>query len=234
MLALFARLERDQPTSELADNLLLRGAVLLEAMHDKEADEAAIRLLAKSETAHPDAATALDVMDLHVKLLRRQGRIADEAKVLQRIVETFETSYVFASYVGSVHRDAFACLIELHRGPLLNLGKAEAYARRLPEILHHPLDLPKYLMTVAEIQEQRGNPAGAIATCRSLLEHMQQRADMMVANDRRICDESATAEVRESCRQEIAGFKPIESKDERRARDMITRLQAQLATRGRP
>ncbi len=224
MLRLFDRLETAQPDSELADNLLFRGAVLLEAQHTVAADEAAVRLLERNEARHAEASTIMDSRDLHVKLLRRLGRLKEEAVVLQTIVETYETSYVFASYAGQTHKDASARLVELYRGPLKNLERAENYARHLPTMLHHPLELPKYMMTLAEIQEERGNLRAAIATCKELLATMGKRQEVMRANDRRICTESGSRDEQQQCLAEIAKFEPILSRDEKRALETIARL----------
>jgi hypothetical protein len=107
-------------------------------------------------------------------------------------------------------------------------------------MLHHPLELPKYMMTIAEIQEERGNLTGAIQTCRDLLAEMKGRRVKMRENDRRICDESGKEEERKSCRDAIEAWQPIVGKDEVRAQETIVRLQAQLqqakasGTRGTP
>jgi tetratricopeptide (TPR) repeat protein len=230
VLKLFAQLERESPQSEVADNLLLRGALLLEPVQTPETDAAALALLEKNERAHPDAGTLMDTLELHARILQRLGRLREEAEVWQRVVETYETSYVFASYVTAAHRAGFDRLIALFRGPLNDLAKAETYARRLPEVLHHPLELPKYYLQVAEIQEARGDFDGAIATARELEEAMRKRWQKMRANDERICDDADAGARREACLSEVRAAEPVVTTAEVKLRELATRL----AARGRP
>lgn len=226
MLALFARLEKANPLSEIADNLLLRSAMLLELDNSKASLTRAVQLLEKHDKLHHDEATLLDALMTRARCLKELGRFKEEAEVLEQVVGTYETSYIFASYAGEDHKVATRRLIELYRkDPLKNLERAEAHARHLPAMLHHPLDLPKMLMVIAEIQEERGDLSGAIATCRELLATVKARQKRMIQEDQRICAESGSAQEQANCRSEIDKFVPIDPREVATAEATIARLQ---------
>lgn len=227
MLTLFERLEKANPLSEIADNLLLRSAMLLELDNTKTSLARAVQLLEKHDKLHRDEATLLDALMTRARCLKELARFKEEAEVLEQVVATYETSYIFASYAGEDHKVATRRLIDLYRkGPLKNLERAEAHARHLPAMLHHPLDLPQMMIVIAEIQEERGDNGGAIATCRGLMATVKARQKRMIQEDQRICSESGSAQEQANCRSEIDKFVPIDPRQVAEAEAMIARLQA--------
>ncbi len=228
VIELFLELEHEAPQSDLADNFLFRAAVLLSELQQPAADLHAIALLERNESLHTGPGTLMDSMQLHAELLHRRGDSAQEAVVLGRIIETYETSYVFASYAGPYHSQAFERIIALYRGPLKDLAKAELYAKQRPNMLHHPLELPQLMMVVADIQEERGHLRDAMHTCEALLAEMAERHVKMHANDQRICQEMEEQAERSRCLKDIEQLTEPEHRDVGRARQTVTRLQAQL------
>ncbi|MSP91400.1 MAG: hypothetical protein EXR79_06300 [Myxococcales bacterium] len=228
IVALLLRLERRDPKSELADNLLLRAATLLEESGNHSALQRATELLDRLERDHAEDATLADGLVLRARAWRKLGQWRLEARDLARIVETFETSYAFASYSLDAHRDAALRLVELYRGPLDDLARAEAHARHLPEMLRRPVRILGYLRLVAELQEQRGDPRGALGTWRELLKTSQWRHEDYLTNDRRICDEEPNPNDKQACRDGISDYKPLELREVGVARAAIVRLEAQI------
>ncbi len=228
MERLFEQLYYVDPHGELADNYLLRGAMLREQEGTLDAQNRALVLLTRLETDYPDAQTVPDAWMLHTKILHKQGRFAEEAVILERVIETYETSHIFASYVLEAHTFAATRLVELYRGPLLNLARAELYARHLPDMLHHPLKLTEYLWTIVQIQEQRGHLQDALATCQEILTTVAERREAMDENDKRICDESETPEMKERCFHDLAEHAPIIPKEVPMAQAKIPELQEKL------
>lgn len=199
ILVLLEKLFLADPGSELADNFLLRSAMLRESEGTRDGQDRALVLLERLETGYPEAQTVPDAWMLHTKILHVQGRFAEEAVLLERLIETYETSHIFASYALEAHKDAAPRLVTLYRGPLKNLERAEAHARHLPEMLKKPAKIFDYLWTVVEIQEERGHFADALATCQELLDTVAFKKADMAENDQRICSESETAEMKERC-----------------------------------
>jgi tetratricopeptide (TPR) repeat protein len=233
MERLFEKLYDADPKGELADNYLLRGAMLREEEGTADGQARALVLLDKLETEFPDAQTLPDAWMLHTKILKKLGRFAEEAVILERVIETFETSHIFASYALTAHTDAALRLIELYRGPLNNLARAELQARHLPEMLHHPVKIYHYLWVVAEIQEARGHLADAIATLQELLQTNQEAQADMAENDTRICDESETAEMKERCFADLAAHPAQDPKEVAMAKAKIAELQEKLKVTAR-
>ena len=232
MERLFEMLYDRDPQGELADNFLLRGAMLREEEGTPDGLARAIVLLTKLEDNFPEAQTLPDAWMLHTKILHKLERFAEEAVLLERVIETFETSHIFASYALEAHKDAASRLIDLYRGPLNNLERAELHARHLPEMLHHPVKIYAYLWTLEQIQEQRGHWSDALATCQEILQTQFEKDADMVENDKRLCDESETPEMKERCLADLAAHPPIEPKEVPLAKAKIVELQAKL--RGAP
>ncbi len=228
MERLFEKLYDADPHSELADNYLLRGAMLREEEGTPDAQQRALVLLTRLETDYPDAQTVPDAWMLHTKILHKLERYAEEAVILERVIETYETSHIFASYALSAHMDAASRLIELYRGPLQNLARAELHARHLPEMLKRPRKIVPYLWTVVSIQEQRGHLQDAMATCRELIQTATDKQADMDENDQRICSESETAEMKERCLHDLAEHPPIAPKEVALAQAKIVELQEKL------
>jgi len=229
MVALFLRMERAAPDSDLADNLLLRAALLLEEDTQSAGWAQAVTLLERYEARHPEDTSYVDAMMAKARLQRKLGRFHDEARGLERVILTYESSYVFASYALDAHKQATERLIELYRsGPLRNLERAEAHARHLPQMLRKPLKILAYLVTIAEIQEERGNLRGAVTTYRDLLATWQRRHADMRENDERICGEEPAA-TRKTCLAQLDRHPPIETREIAHARAAIARLEARLA-----
>ncbi len=228
MIARFLQLEARDVRSEIADNLLLRSAMLLEQEGTPAALQQAAELLERQERDHKDDASIVDCLMTRARIYRKLGHLQREARDLERIVDTFETSYVFASYSFEEQKVAATRLIELYRGPLPNLPRAEHHARNLPDMLRKPLHMPRYLMTLAEVQEARGQPVAAIATYRDVLNHVATRNKDYRQNDRRICGELESTAARDECRQTVDAYEDIEPKECGMAKERIERLQAQL------
>lgn len=231
MLALMRMLEKQDPLSELADNLLLRMAMLLEKDGSPAALEEATQLLERHESTHREDASFIDALMTRARLYGKLGKYKLEARDLERMLETYETSYIFASYAVDAHKDAAVRLIELYRGPLQDLERAEWVARRLPNMLRKPLKMPEYFMTVAAIQEERGQLRAALGTYRELLARIAARAADFRDNDERICREEETAEKRKVCFDDLRSRPPFEPKEADKARAAIARLEAQLKVR---
>ena len=230
MVALLRRLETQAPDTDIADNLLLRAAMLLDLMETPVARREAVTLLERLEKLHPEAQTIVDAMMLHARLERALGNAKAEALELERVVATFETSYNFASYVLSEHTIASLRLIELYRGPLQDLRRAEWHAHNLPEMLKSPLKLPQYMLELAGIQEQKGDLRAALGTCQDVLAYVRDRNEDFAEDDRRICHESETREMRKACLDDLKGRVPVEEKEVRLAHETIERLQTALRT----
>jgi tetratricopeptide (TPR) repeat protein len=228
MERLFEKLHDRDPTGELADNYLLRGAMLRDEEGTPDALDRAVVLLTKLETNFPEAQTLPDAWILHTNILHKQGKFAEEAVLLERVIETFETSHIFASYALEAHKDAASRLVDLYRGTLHNLERAELHARHLPEMLHHPVKIYAYLWTVEQIQEERGHWSDALATCQEILHTELEKRDDMAENDKRICDESETPEMKERCFADLASHPAIEPKEVPMAKAKILELQAKL------
>jgi tetratricopeptide (TPR) repeat protein len=224
-----ADLHARQPKSDLADNLLLRMATLLSEEGSPPSLSRGAELLERLERDHPEAQTLIDALSLRAGLYKRLDRPREEARDLQRIVETYETSYMFASYSLDAHKDACLRLVELERGPLKDLAKAEGHARHLPEMLRRPVRMLGYLKTLAEIQEQRGRTQAALATWQELLRYWQWRHDDYIANDERICREEPNPEDRKACMALIPRKAPVETREVADAREAISRLQGKTA-----
>ena len=228
MMRLFEQLYAADPRGELADNYLLRGAMLRDDEATPEALERALVLLDKLETEFPEAQTLPDAWMLHTKILHQLQRFAAEAVILERVIETYETSHVFASYALTAHTDAASRLIALYRGPLQNLERAELHARHLPEMLKRPRKVLEYLWLVVEIQEQRGHLREALATCKELLAMRDHKRADMAENDKRICAESETSTMRESCERTLADHPPLPAKEVALAEAKMVELEAKL------
>lgn len=228
MVALFARLEKQNPRSEIADNLLLREAMLLETDGGKGSLQTAAELLERLTQEHPEAATYVECLMMRARVYRQLGDLQREARDLERLIDTFETSYVFASYSFSEHKVAALRLIELYRGPLANLPRAEHHARNLPNMLRKPIAMPDYLITLGEVQEQKGDRLAALGTYRSVLTFVEKRNRDYKANDHRICSELPTQEQAEACRREVDSYPDIEPKTCAVARERIAKLEDAL------
>ncbi len=221
--------EAAEPASELADNLLLRVAMLLEHDGRPAQLQQAAQLLERHERDHKEDASLVDALMTRARIYRALGNFKLEARDLERMVQTYETSYVFASYAYDAHKPAAARLIELYLGPLHDLARAEFHARNLPEMLRRPLNMPRYLLALAEIQEQRGNRLEALATYQEVLRFITWRNKDFRANDQRICDEEPQDAERQRCHQQLKEWSTdVEPKEAGQARGQIARLEAEL------
>ncbi len=227
-IALFERMEHADPRSELADNLLLRQAMLLDLEGTPDGWQKAVAVLERQERDHAADATFVDCLMLRSRVYRKLGNLKMEARDLERLVDTFETSYVFASYSVDEHKTASARLIELYRGPLLNLPRAELHARNLPAMLRRPVYMPRYLVTLAEVQEARGQRVTALGTYRDVLSFVTTRNQDYRENDRRICRELPTDGEQHACRQTVDAMSDVEPKECNVARERIARLQDEM------
>jgi len=228
LIAWMLRMERQAPETDIADNLLLRAAMLMDLADTAMARQDAVNLLERLEKLHPEVQTIIDAMMLHARLERALGHAKAEALELERVVATYETSYNFASYVLSEHTLASLRLIELYRGELQDLKRAEWHARNLPEMLRTPLKMPQFMLELAAIEEQRGDLRAAIDTCQDVLAYVRDRNDDFAEDDRRICHESETRDLRKACLEDLKGRAPVEEKEVRLAREMIERLQVAM------
>lgn len=222
-------IEAQDPQSEIADNLLLRAAMLLEQDGRPEMVRQAIALLERHERDHREDPTLVDCLMTRARLYRQLGDPRLEARDLERMINTYETSYVFASYAYDDHKPAAARLVELYRGPLNDLERAEFHAANLPAMLRKPLHMAKYLMLLAEIQEQRGQLLRALGTYREVLRFVAGRNADFRKNDQRICDELPSDTERQACHAELkANSTDVEPREAQQARDQIARLQAAI------
>lgn len=228
MVETFVRLEQRDADSEIADNLLLRSAMLLEQDGRPDALRRAAALLERQEQRHPEDATIMDCLVTRARIYGKLGELKLEARDLERVIRTYETSYIFASYGSSDHRLASLRLVELYRGPLLDLDRAAFHIRNLPEMLRMPVKMPAYLITAAEIEEQKGNRIRAVSTYRSVLAYVTQRNKDFRKNDQRICSEQPTEPERQQCLADIGTFSDVEPKECAIARARIARLQDEL------
>lgn len=233
MLLLFEKLYDAEPKGDLADNFLLRGAMLREEEGSADSLARALVLLETLEANYPEAQTIPDAWMLHTKILHKLERYAEEAVILERLIETYETSHIFASYALEAHKDAASRLVELYRGPLHNLQRAELHARHLPEMLKRPLKILPYMWTVVQLQLEQGHDAQALETCKELLQTAKDKQADMKENDERICSESETAEMREKCFAALAEHPPIVQKEVPLCEQKILELQAKLAAGGK-
>lgn len=217
--------ERARPAGELADNLLLRAAELLSET-GREADDArAIGLLTRLQNAHPTSPALLRGLTLRAGLLAKSGQPADEARTLERIVGTLETSHIVASYIEPDHVRALERLVALYAGPLSNLERAERHAQRLLVAPHDHIRTFEWMASLARIQERRGKRAQATATWKALIAEAARRDADMADNDRRICREGPDQGTRTRCLQAVAAFKPLPVKEVALAREALAKLQ---------
>lgn len=229
MVRAFLAFEAADPNSEIADNLLLRSAMLLEQDGRPSQLQQAAELLERHELHHREDSTRVDALMTRARIYRALGKHKLEARDLEKMVDTYETSYIFASYAYDAHKPAAARLIELYLGPLGDLARAEHHARNLPDMLRRPLHMPRYLITLAEVQEQRGNRVGALATYQEVLRYIAWRNRDFRANDQRICQEEPDAAQRQRCKDELlAHSTDIEPKEANLAKAQIVRLEAEL------
>lgn len=228
ILATLRSLEAQAPESEIADNLLLRIAMLDDAVGTTASREDGIVVLTRLEKQHPEAQTIIDGMMLHARLARDLGHFKEEALELERVVGTYETSYNFASYVLSEHTIASLRLMELYRGPLLDLDRAEWHAHHLPAMLRTPLKMSQFMLELAEIQEQHGELRRALDTCLAVLRYVHDRNEDFAEDDRRICREMEEKSKRDACLQDLSTRVPVEEGAVRIARESIERLQTAL------
>lgn len=228
MVALFLQLEHADPRSEIADNLLLRAAMLLEQDGSPAACKLGAELLERQERDHREDATIVDCIMTRSRLYRRLGQLDLEARDLEKVVDFYETSYVFASYGFDEQKTAALRLIELYRGPLHDLDRAEFHARNLPEMLRKPLKMPAFLVTLAEVQEQKGNKLRALDTYREVLRFVDRRNQDFRKNDQRICNEIEDADERDRCLRGLQDSTDVEPRECNLARERITRLETEL------
>lgn len=228
------RHEQAAPDSEIADNLLLRAAMLLERDGRREAWQRAVALLERMEQHHREDSTLVDCLMTRARLYGKLSDLRNEARDLERMVDTYETSYVFASYAYEDHKTASARLIELYRGPLQDPARAEHHARNLPDMLRRPVKMPAYLLTLAETQEQQGKSIEALQTYREILAYTQRRNADYRDNDERICVELGDAAQTAQCRKEVAALTDVETRECAIARQRIAGLEAQLHVAHQP
>ncbi len=228
MVALFLQLEHADPKSEIADNLLLRSAMLLEQDGSPAACKLGAELLERQEREHREDASIIDCTMTRSRLYRRLEQLDLEARDLEKIVDFYETSYVFASYGFDEQKTAALRLIELYRGPLHDLDRAEFHARNLPEMLRKPLKMPSFLVTLAEVQEQKGNKVKALDTYREVLRFVERRNQDFRKNDQRICKEIDASDERERCLRGLQDSTDVEPRECNLARERIARLESEL------
>jgi tetratricopeptide (TPR) repeat protein len=231
MIQRFRELEVAAPDSDLADNLLLRAAELMAETDRPRARESALALLQRLQDRHGQDPTAMDALMLQARLQRALARPRNETRTLEQVVATWETSLVFGTYTTTAHLDATRRLVELYRYELKDLERAERHMRELPKMMMHATELPALLVTLAEIQEERGHLGDALSTYREVLSVVEARRREEVANDRRICSEEPDPTARDRCFADIATLTPIEPRETAVARQAIARLQHSEAPR---
>lgn len=227
------RLHDRDPKGEMADNLLLRRAMLLGETGQKPDRDAAIALLEQLERDHPYDSTLVDALELRAELYRKNGQWRQEAIALEHLVDLYETSYVFASYGYEEHKAAATRLIALYRGPLRELERALYHAEHLPDMLRRPVRQPAYFATIAEIHEEMGNLKLARQTWAQVLTYTAQRNADYKDNDRRICREMDSDAERERCLAMVEAMSEVETRECARARKEIERIDATLAARSK-
>jgi tetratricopeptide (TPR) repeat protein len=229
MLALMQQLHDRDPRGEMADNLLLRMAMLRDETGTPEDRALAIPLLERLERDHRYDSTLVDSLVLRASLQQKAGNLRQEAIALEHLVDLYETSYVFASYGYEPQKAAAARLIVLYRGPLKDLERALYHAEHLPDMLRRPVKMPAYMQTVAEIQEEMGRPRQALQTWQDILRYVAARNAGYKDNDRRICRELGDDAQTATCLREVEAMSEVETRESAVARSNIVRLQAMLA-----
>ncbi len=228
MVALMLKLERENPRSPLADNLMLRAAMLLDEFGTDQARRRAIGLLTRLEARHRNSAALLPALMLRSRLHRGFREPRMEAVALRAIVRTYETSHVFGTYVEPFHIRAMERLASLYAGPLRKPARAEAMLERLRRVVHETKDTYRYLAALARLREQRGELRGAIKAWRELLAHAGDADRDMRRNDERICKEIDKRDRRRECLLQVRAYGPLPVKEVPRARAAIARLQRRI------
>lgn len=224
MIALMLRLERENPDSQLADNLLLRAAMLLRDFGTDDARRRAIIILERMARHHRHSSALLPGLILRARLHRHFAEPIPEARTLRAVVRTHETSHIFGTYIEPDHIHAMERLVELYAGLLRQPDRAEAMIGRLRSIGHRPKRIYAYLAALAALREGAGDFEGALSTWRELVETASDAAKDMRANDERICKESNDRHKRLDCLKKVRAFGPLPIKELPRARAAIARL----------
>lgn len=246
---------RRRPTSPLADNMLLHAAELQlaeappanplatmigrpgpEAVRQRSrADEdAAMARFAAIERDHPDSPLLLRARAELARLMRRRGRVNEEAIVLERIMAEFETAHIFGSYFQREHNEAAQRLMTLYTSTRCDLRRAEAIATQILKMNKLGTLRFAYLARRARIIERRGHLLRARQAWQGLLRQVRTEREEMRANDRRICDEYADEDERRRCHAHVKGASdPLPVKEEAHAEHAIERLDDRIAAEGR-
>lgn len=218
------KLERRNPRSPLADNLLLRSAMLLHERGTDADKRRAVGLLVRMQTHHRHSSALLPGLLLRAKLHRGFGEPVAEARALQAVVATHETSYVIGTYLEPAHMQAMERLVFLYSRPLRQPDRAEAVLDRLRSATHKPLRRYRYLALMARLREQRGDRSGALSMWRELLANVDAASKDMRRNDERICREDPDKSRHEQCLQAVRSFGPLPVKEVEAAHAAIARL----------
>ena len=234
IVALLLQLERENPRSPLADNLLLRAAMLLDEFGTPQAHRRAIGLLERMERHHRHSSALLPGLMLRAKLHRGFDEPIPESVALRAVVRTYETSHVFGTYVEPVHVRAMERLVVLLAGKLRDPARADEMLSRLLKIAANSAATYRYLAVRATLRERAGDLAGALAAWRTVLSQADAAQRDMRRNDRRICGDMAKADRRATCLRAVNAYGPLPIKEVPRARASIARLEQQIAAnRGR-
>lgn len=217
-------LERHNPRSQLADNLLLRAAMLLAPEESVTERRRAIRLLERMQRHHLHSTALLAGLMLLAKLHRSFDEPHAEAHALNRVVATHETSYVFGTYLEPTHVHAMTRLVALYAKPLRDPKRAEAMLERLRRAGHEPVRRFTHLATLAKLRELRGDTDGAISAWQELLDAVETSEYDMRRNDERICREMATAAKTTACLRQVRNFGALPVKEVPAAKAAIARL----------
>ena len=222
-------LARRDPHSELADNLLLRTATLLEARGRPADLRTADAALQAFERDHPESSARVAALMTHARVLGHLGETRREAEVLERVVGDWESSAVFGTYYVPAHKEAALRLVALYRGPLADLDRAERHLHHLVEMIHGQTRIFDIIAQLAEVQEQRGDLLAARATWARLIAVAAERDADMHRFDERVCREIAGAQASDACLTDVHAFGSLPIKEVPRARRELERLDAQLA-----
>ncbi len=224
-------LARAAPLSDLADNLLIRTAMLLEARGGtadlRTADEAMMAF----ERDHVGSPARVAALMVHARVLTRLDEPAREAVVLEKVVGDWEASAVFGSYYVPDHSAAALRLIALYRGRLADLERAESHLHHLVEMVEAQSGVFEVIAQLADVQEQRGNLRAARATWRRLVQLAEKRDTELRGFDARVCGEEARSEDRGRCSDATRTFAPLPVKEVARAQGEIARLGGLIAAR---
>ena len=230
-VARMTALERADPQSQLADNLLLRAAMLLSDDVDAKQRRRAIGLLERMKERHRHSPALVPGLLLLAKLHRGFDESQAEAHALQGVVATHETSYVFGTYLEPNHLWAMQRLVSLYATKLRDPERAEAMLSRLRGVVYEPVRRFAYLAQLARIREARGDVGGAISAWQELLDAAEVARRDMRRNDERICREMDKPTATAKCLREVRRFGALPVKEVPAAKAALGRLRSAAGVR---